>query len=234
MPPSAIPIAFPSWRDHWAKREGLAPLLAEADKALRRRAKGNHRLPPLPNFDDGEAGTAVLAMRAWAGGEPPRNPSDRPRIARRIRNVLRSIWPAVLWPRWLFLEQAFLDGSASGDLLFTALTLRTMCEEVQRLLALDLSAESLAALAASDRIEDRNRVQTHFSVAWTSLAQLPNDMLWEGEGWPSLKELNAHRPELEGARAKLNSYVHPNYGSHVAALFPERAEAARVVSRLVV
>ena len=138
MPQTATPIAFPSWRDHWTKLEGLAPLPAEADKALRRRAKGNHRLPPKPNLDSREAGTAVLAMRAWANGEPPKNSSDRPLIARRIRHNLRSVWPAVLWPRWLFLEQAFLDGSASGDLLFAALTLRTMCEEVQRLHALDL------------------------------------------------------------------------------------------------
>jgi hypothetical protein len=36
-------------------------------------------------------------------------------------------------------------------------------------------------------------------------------------------------PELEKARAALNSYVHPNYGSHIAALFPERTAAARLL-----
>lgn len=229
MPQTATPIAFPSWRDRWTELEGLAPLLAEADKALRRRAKGNHRLPPKPNLDGPEAGTAVLAMRAWANGGPPKNASDRPLIARRIRHNLRSVWPAVQWPRWLFLEQAFLDGSASGDLPFAALTLRTMCEEVQRLHALDLSSEKLAALAASDRKEDRNRLQTYFSVAWTSLARLADDMVWEGKGWPSLNELNAERPELKAAVAALNGYVHPNYGSHITALFPERTEAARLL-----
>jgi hypothetical protein len=34
-------------------------------------------------------------------------------------------------------------------------------------------------------------------------------------------------PDLEKARASLNSYVHPNYGSHIAALFSERTSAAR-------
>jgi hypothetical protein len=30
-------------------------------------------------------------------------------------------------------------------------------------------------------------------------------------------------------REQLNSYVHPNYGSHITALFPERGEAARLL-----
>jgi hypothetical protein len=38
MPPTA-PVAFPSWRDHWNKLDGVPQLLALSDKALRRRAK---------------------------------------------------------------------------------------------------------------------------------------------------------------------------------------------------
>jgi hypothetical protein len=35
-------------------------------------------------------------------------------------------------------------------------------------------------------------------------------------------------------RRSLNSYVHPNYGSHIAALFPERGTAARLLLEAVV
>jgi hypothetical protein len=36
-------------------------------------------------------------------------------------------------------------------------------------------------------------------------------------------------PHVESARKALNSYVHPNYGSHIAALFPERTAAAELL-----
>jgi hypothetical protein len=54
-------------------------------------------------------------------------------------------------------------------------------------------------------------------------------MVLEGTNWPSLKLIRTAMPELERARAALNGYVHPNSGGHVAALFPERTAAARLL-----
>jgi hypothetical protein len=105
--------AFLFWRNHWAKLGDLSALLAEADKALRRRMKGNHRLPPLPNISDEQTVAAVAAMRNWADGDPPKDHSSRPILARRIGKILKPIWPAVVWPRWLLLEEAFGDASTS-------------------------------------------------------------------------------------------------------------------------
>src|SRR6516165_244385 len=41
------------------------------------------------------------------------------------------------WPRWLLLERAFQDGSEKGGLHFAAVTLRAICEEVERRRLLD-------------------------------------------------------------------------------------------------
>jgi hypothetical protein len=153
----------------------------------------------------------------------------RSKIARRIYEVVQPALSAAVWPRWLLLERAFLDGSATGDLLFAALALRAMCEEVQRLHALDLSSDLIASMAASTVAADQQRFELFLSTAWVSLDSLPRDMVLDGVNWPSLKLMGTAMPELEKVRAALNSYVHPNYGSHIAALFPESSAAARLL-----
>jgi hypothetical protein len=102
MSQAAAPVAFPSWRDHWAKLDGVAPLLAEADKALRQRAKGNHRLPPNPNFDDTDAVAAVHAMRAWAGGELLKDSSRRPGMLAAYGPIFDRFGPRLCGPAGCF------------------------------------------------------------------------------------------------------------------------------------
>jgi hypothetical protein len=171
----------------------------------------------------------IRALHAWSNEKPPADVAARPEIVRRIREIVQSALHAAAWPRWLLLERTFLDGSATGDLLFAVLALRAMCEEVQRLHALDLNADQLASMAASSMTAGQERLKLFLLVAWTSLDSLPRNMVLEGVDWPSLKLMGTAMPELEKARAALNSYVHPNYGSHIAALFPERTAAARLL-----
>jgi hypothetical protein len=202
---------------------------------MKRRMAGNQRMPRWSGFDDGETlMVAVHGLRAWAHGETPQNIPARPEIVRRIDSVVRPALLATAWPRWLFLERAFFDAGATGDLLFAALVLRTMCQEVQRLHALDLGADKLAALASSSDRLDQERLQLFVKVAWATLDNLPQPTILEGEDWPRLKIMATEMPQLEKARAALNSYVHPNYGSHIAALFPESASAARLLLAAVV
>jgi hypothetical protein len=47
--------------------------------------------------------------------------------------------------------------------------------------------------------------------------------------WSDLDCTVSSSPRLQSAKQALNDYVHPNYGSHTAALFPERATAARIL-----
>ncbi|TPJ73053.1 hypothetical protein [Mesorhizobium sp. B2-7-1] len=225
------PLVFPTWRDSWLPIEGMPELLAAADAALRQRRAGNHRIPlwSATSPDKENLAVAIRALHAWAEGEAPPDVAARPRLIRRIHDMVSPVLHAAAWPRWLLLEHAFLDASATGDLLFAALVLRTLCEEAIRLHALDIDANRLTVLAGSTVKEDEDRVKQFVSFAWASLAGLSMNTIIEGVGWPSLSSTAKAMPRLERARAALNSYVHPNYGSHIVALYPERSAAARLV-----
>jgi hypothetical protein len=221
---------FPTWRDVWVSLDGVPELLAAADAALRRRMTGNQRLLGVSiSCDGGILTQAIRDSRSWAENGPAHDSAARPVIAGRIYSVLDPLLRAVAWPRWLFLERAFLDASATGDLLFAALVLRTMCEEVLRLHALDVDADRLVLLAGSSVRADQRRLALFFSAAWTSLADLSRETVLDRKDWPSLRPMGRLTPRLEKARRTLNSYVHPNYCSHIAALFPEGASAALVL-----
>ena len=153
----------------------------------------------------------------------------RPGIARQIHTILGPVLHAAAWARWLLLERAFLDGSATGDLQFAALVLRTMCEEIQRLHATDLGADELADLAGSSDVEDRRRLELFMSIVHASLDSFPQKVILDGKDWPLRDLKNVSMLDVEHARRDLNNYVHPNYGSHIAAIYPERTQAARVL-----
>jgi hypothetical protein len=156
-------LAFPTSRDTWDQLPGVPSQLAAVDELLRRRSDGNFRIPTRRRWRDGEALTlAIRALEAWANGEPPVDPATRPELARRIFGLLQPALEAVVWPRWLLLERALHDGSASGDLLFSVLALRAMCEEVQWLHALDLTADQIASMAASSAPADQERLNLIF------------------------------------------------------------------------
>ncbi|MBY6082050.1 hypothetical protein [Ruegeria arenilitoris] len=113
--------------------------------------------------------------------------------------------------------------------MFAALVLRTMCEELQRLNALDWNENELAAFAFSENPVDAQRLGEFCAIAWSTLDSLPAAMVLKGHDWPKPKFSIQNIPRLEKARAALNSYVHPNYGSHIAALYPESTSAARLL-----
>lgn len=231
MSRNSPPLAFPTWRDLWMSIEGTPELVTAADAALQRRVAGNHLMPrwAVPDNEKQTHALVIRALQLWAQGEPPKDVMARPTLIRRIHNVVKPVLSAAAWPRWLLLERAFADASTTGDLLFAALVLRTMCEEALRLHALDIDVERLAALAGSADVADQKRLNEFLAFASTSLATLESDTVLEGEGWPALKSTAKAMPRLEKARAVLNSYVHPNYGSHIVALFPERAAAGRLL-----
>jgi hypothetical protein len=236
MARNPAPLAFPTWRDLWTSLDGAPELLTAADAALRRRMAGNQRLPrwTVSGKSGERLATAVRASQAWSEDEPPRDPAARPRVIRQIHEVLSPALRAVAWPRWLLLERAFLDASGTGDLLFAALVLRTLSEEAMRLHALDIDADRLAILAESTAASDQDRLKQFLSFACVSFAGHSTETILEGPGWPKLNLTAKTMPQLERARAALNTYVHPNYGSHIAALFPERASAALLLLEAVV
>jgi hypothetical protein len=160
------PTAFPTWRTAWMALDGIAPLLANVDALLRRRARGNHLLPKWDVTLTAElrAGLELEELRRWTDGEPPADVSRRPLIATSLYAAVAPALRAAAWPRWLFLERAFFDGSNTGDLLFSALAIRTMCEEVQRLRCLDLDAAKIGELAASQDATDDARLMLFLRI----------------------------------------------------------------------
>jgi hypothetical protein len=181
MAQSSYALAFPTWRDLWASMNGVPSLLVKADAFLQRRAFGNRQMPYRKHSDNGEQLThGIRALRAWANGNPPADVAERSEIARRIYEIVQPALHAAVWPRWLLLERAFIDGSATGDLPFAALALRAMCEEAQRLHALDLNADRVASMAASTATADQERFKLFLSIAWVSLDTLPQDMVLQG------------------------------------------------------
>jgi hypothetical protein len=227
--------AFPTWREQWSSLNEVPQLIDKADKLLRQRRTGNQRMPQgNTQRETDQFTTGVAALRDLANGNLPPNNRQYSEIVRRTHEAVSPALRANNWPRWLLLERAFLNASETGDLLFAGLVLRTMCEEVQRLHALDLDADELANLAGSDSAEKHKRLKLFFAVAWTSLDRLSSEMVLDGKEWPKLSLMAKLKPDLEAARAALNSYVHPNYGSHIVALYPESASAARLLLSAVV
>ncbi len=223
--------AFPTWRAAWMALDGIPTLLSKADALLRRRARGNRLLPKWNVTLTAElAGSIELeALRRWTDGMPPPDISKRPLIATKLYEALAPAMRAAAWPRWLFLERAFFDSSNTGDLLFSALAIRTMCEEVQKLASLDLDAAEIAKLAESDNATDNARLILFLRTARANLDAPRDPRNFDPTSERDLDHTDTSSPRLQSAKQALNDYVHPNYGSHIAALFPERAAAARVL-----
>ncbi|TAK30118.1 MAG: hypothetical protein EPO40_08365 [Myxococcaceae bacterium] len=134
---------------------------------------------------------------------------------RRLGDVMQAIAERHRWTRWVYLERSLELASLAGDLLCAATTLRTMLDEVSRLRALD---------EVHTRI-DRGVGRRADLRRWCNLLRdfhVPHALTTKAKE-PSRSGV------IEAAYKSLNDYVHPNYGSHLAALFPERAIAGRVI-----
>jgi hypothetical protein len=223
---------FPTWREAWCQHEEIVTLFHDAETLLRRRSSGNHKYPVPPESVFARADHAVVAIRDWVHRHSPL--AEPPEEA--AKAIYDQAWPllrAAAWPRWLLLERAFLDASNSGDLHFAALLLRTMCEEIDRQHLLDVDRSMFVSFAASTVLEERDRFAKILEGARSSIAPLTRAALDLPSG-EDRSERPAGEVELDRVRASLNDYIHPNYGSQVAALYPERTTAAVVLLTAVV
>ena len=225
---------FPTWRKTWCLHSDIDELFLEAEEFFERRKNGNQKFPILSEQAFSDADDATAAMLLWVDGKPP--PSEVGPLGEVAQSIYSKAWPllrAAAWPRWLLLERAFYDASDTGDLHFSALTLRTMCEEIERQRLLDLNRPQFVSLAQSELATDRDLFLSILTSACANLAALSLDDL-NLPATDSRSGVIVCDTELDKARASLNDYVHPNYGSHVVALYPERPTAARILLNAVV
>lgn len=176
---------------------------------------------------------AAERARSWLQGELP-EPRERRAAIASIYEGVQPVLETIRWTRWLELERALLDASETGDVLFAASVLRTMIEEIGRLRALALSPEELAKGAVSQNEQKGALARRFLAAAWTSILSTKNLKDCERSIVDSPgKRMQLNRP-LKEAYGTLNSFVHPNYGSHMAALYPEGRQTGLAILEAIV
>lgn len=217
---------FLSWRSLWSQREATAEKLRLIDELRGYRSRGNHALPNTPPQAE-LVRTGAVAPALQNALSQSATVSHEQVIS--WKDQLATILAAERWGRWLHLEHALEIASRSGDLLFCALLLRSMCEEVLRLLVLEYP-NACPHLRFVNGADARR--------AWLSgalLAIAPCADSIAGSVSPSEPPYfdealgSAGESHLKMRARALNDYVHPNFGSHILALFPEESAASDVL-----
>jgi hypothetical protein len=142
-------------------------------------------------------------------------------------DVFTKIAHRTFWTRWLYLERAFELASLNGDLLSGAIFLRTLIEDVWALLELADFEKHLKEDGDNITVSDLNRIRSHGDLLFERFLPPVSDI----ETLPNCnppKRFGKYK-DLEKSFQSLNDYVHPNYGSHILAIFPERAKALTVL-----
>lgn len=201
-------------------------MLVQLDVLTAQRSMGNHILPSIPRtLDRIELRDVFNAMHQSYDNRSPL--SDEQIFI--WKKALSPVLEIERWGRWLYLEHALQIASRSGDLLFSALLLRSMGEEMLRLLVLELPSDS-EYLKFNDQNSARKAwlcgalvaveplIRSHQSAIAPYTPEYFSFALGE-KASSSLKEVNK----------SLNDYVHQNFGSHVLAWFPEEASGITTI-----
>ncbi|MGH7794764.1 MAG: hypothetical protein ACREQ2_07685 [Candidatus Binatia bacterium] len=231
-----IPV-FSSWRPVWNQTERTQNLGVIADSLAERRnhiVDGSSEVRDLRKFASRLRAFRLL-HRERAEELKEKNPGPIYRLYVSAIAELRPIIEAARWGRWLPLEGALADAMQYGDLLFGALVLRTQIEDLGILLRLEqiehqMHENSSANFDASEVVGPLPTIEGMVDFLWKHF--LPR---FES---PTVEEMGARKSEapdialpdeLYGSVSALNDYVHPNYGSHIAAIFPETSASGKIL-----
>jgi len=228
---------FPSLHHRWKDEPAMSTLTKEVQLLVTERNKGPKVCPssePLRNLAQ-----ALQSFRRLYDEvrEPDEGgPSQFYRAYAAAICLLRPLIDAAKWPRWLLLEQSLASASRSGDLLAAALALRTQIEVLDDLLLLDTYESRLPRFTQLDSpfpvtAADCQRIRDHATLLWSRfLPMLHTPDREEMTRTPEMPPRIVPRAvDLADAFGALNDYVHPNYGSHVQAIWPEQAGAGIVL-----
>jgi hypothetical protein len=201
-------------------------MLERLDSLRSRRLQGNHKIPKFSMAMDLAKQRQIFDKieTSLSSGVAP----DVEQV-HQWKKELESVLHLERWGRYLHLEHSLEIASRSGDLLFAALLLRSMGEETLRLLVLEYPVESpyLSFKNSTDAL-----------TAWLAGAFIALEPLVRSHDH-SIKKEEHHYFQLALASEadsplkqitrSLNDYVHPNFGSHVLAIFPEQSASSKLL-----
>lgn len=215
-----VPL-FAGWRPRWDASPELRLLGREADASAQRRNAGYHCLPSFVMDEQMRKCLNMLwaAYRSWSGD------STRLRGYQAIGMLLARLAPlieAARWSRWIHLERALDVSANAGDLVGSALLLRTMIGDLTVLQRLDILREAveddLQDLEAREVVDTAEGERLREYVGLLISYVLPKVPELSGFELPTTPP---RRADLHDVYSQLNDYVHPNYGSFVASVLPE-------------
>ena len=146
---------FPEWRKKWSSDPDCAQLIRRADELITRRRLGNQHFPAPLNDESSRLAAAMAGIAAVLREFDQVNSEEHHAALLLFVSELNSANSASLWPRWLCLEDCLRTAWASRDILFAALTMRTMCEELQRMHSLSAANEAISSVGQQNSAETR-------------------------------------------------------------------------------
>lgn len=221
---------FPTWKHVWSEHDQKFTLSIERLESLL--AKRNRTLPMQSK---GDLTSYVTDLKKFTVLYDEGQPDDHlgPREdRRRLLAILRRLVPLIragMWVRWLDIEKGLSLTLQQENLLGTALLARTLAEESLRAIELSRDCNQLLGHDTNERIksEDLYKIADRFHTwALPRTRQRTLDQVKQKAASVSIDSIDS---EIDEARAKLNDYVHPNYGSHRAAYDPTETNAAITV-----
>jgi len=228
-----IPV-FGKCRALWEQDEQVSESLKKCDDLAAKRNQGRQRFPELKL--DQETGRYVKCLNAMCRDLQLPKRDERYKFYHDFCRCLLGLQPFIesaRWVRWIHLERALAIAAASGDLLTSALVLRTQIEELAVLSNLDKYARQTPCSLAD--LERKTRASTIECGEIRRYAELVKDRLLPRTQRATEEELTdpknpPKKPrDLDFVFHRLNDYVHPNYGSHIVLITPERSAVASVL-----
>lgn len=221
---------FPMWTAVFHEDPAIAKKLGQVREIRSRRAEGIQQLPDV-YYDDVfwyhlDLYLKIRNSEATRQGLPWEGSYSAHKAC---IDTFTPIVHRAFWGRWLYLERAFEIASRSGDLLFGAIVLRTMAEDVWALLELARFEELCKACGDMSSPEHFQAIKRHGDLLWARFLPPRRDFPELPDSQPVEPFNKPEYDQLKQTFHRLNDYVHPNYGSHLLALFPERSVALGVL-----
>jgi hypothetical protein len=231
-----VPV-FSSWRPLWDATSETHELAEAADCLALRRNQIWDGSGEVTNL--GQIAPRLQEFRALRQDKAASLRHSDPAMLQRsyVEGIIEfsPVIEASCWSRWLLLEQALSDAMLYGDLLFAALVLRTQIDDLDSLLRLQEVQRQSAGWAAEPPASPvtqpaLDEMEKTVDFLWQRYLPRLGEATLDEVDARKQEELPAHVPdELWNSFAALNDYVHPNYGSHIAALFPERSASGKIL-----